>query len=157
MARPHRAHGKSTGLSGYGGQTHVTDPAHVACTVEAVDRQPVCPNLHRSGGDAGVEVVGKPQEPRRQFLQPDPSMTIVRDASKEGCGGPHVRLGDLGSMVSGMDQMPHEMFGAPSGVVGWCGCECPVRQLFYSCVLQQGRRDAVPLLVPPGSASLGVV
>ena len=100
----------------------------------------------------------------RPFLRPDPTMTIVTDASMEGWGG---HLGDW--VISG--QWPrawakHHINWLELQAVwltlqhflllGHC-CGCPYGQYHYSGLHQQGGWNSVPHLVLPGTGPVGLV
>ena len=155
-------------LTSLSSQTHSPHPAHVPGTVETVQGQSVCPDLRKSGGVTGVEMVGGPQEPLSGSSVPPTRSDYVHGDGcfQGGLGRPFGRLDGLMSMVSGGDQTSHKLVGAPSSVVdhqtfpislGWCSCRCHIRQHDYGCVHQQGRWDAIPFLVSLGSAGLGLV
>ena len=96
----------------------------------------------------------------RPFLHPDPTMSIITDASKEGWGG---HLGDL--VVSGhwsrawakrhINWLELQAVW-PTSVAGHC-CGCHFRQYHHGCLYQQGGRDSVPVSVPFGTGRLGMV
>ena len=102
----------------------------------------------------------------RPFLHPDPTMSIVTDASKEGWGGHLWRLGGLRALVKSLGQATHQLARASSGlanpeafptsVAGHC-CGCHFRQYHHGCLYQQGGRDSVPVSVPLGTGRLGMV
>ena len=83
----------------HGGSPHAADPADAPRSVDAGLRQPLRAHLSERGNPRQVIMVGVEANLRvgRPFLHPDPTMSIVTDASKEGWGG---HLGDL--VVSGL-------------------------------------------------------
>ena len=99
----------------------------------------------------------------RPFLRPDPTMTIVTNASMEGWGG---HLGDLGPVVVGLGQTPHQLARAPGNMAdlaafpasgaGHC-CGCPYGQFHHSGLYKQGGWNSVPHLVLPGTGPMGLV
>ena len=90
----------------------------------------------------------------RPFLRPDPAMTIVTDASMEGWGGHLGDWVDLGPVVVGLGQTPHQLArttgsvahsaALPASGTGHC-CGCPYGQYHYSGLHQQGGWNSVSL------------
>ena len=83
-----------------------------------------------------------------------------------GLGRSPRRLGDLGPVVIGLGQTPHQLARAPGSMAdlaafpasgaGHC-CGCPYGQFHHSGLYQQGGWNSVPHLVLPGTGPMGLV
>ena len=130
--------------------------------------QPVPPYISgpRVGhGIGGVGVTGQP-DGRPPVPQAGSDYDNSHGCLHGGLGSSPRRLGDLGPVVEGMGQTPHQLARAPGSMAdlaafpasaaGHC-CGCLFRQFHYSSQYQQGGRNSVPLPVPPGTAAMGMV
>ena len=159
---------QSTRASPHGSDSHSLDTTNAPQTVDASFGQPIHPNIPGPRVGHGIGVVGITGQPDGR-----PSVPQARSVYDDSYGCLHGRLGrsprrlgDLGPVVVGLGQTPHQLARAPGSVAdfaafpasgtGHC-CGCPYGQFHHSGLYQQGGRDSVPHLVLPGTGPMGLV
>ena len=130
--------------------------------------QPIPLNIPGPWVAQGIGVVGITGQPDGR--PPGPQAGSDYDDSygclHGGLGRSPRRLGDLGPVVVGLGQTPHQLARAPGSMTdlaaspasgaGHC-CGCPYGQFHHSGLYQQGGWNSVPHLVLPGTGPMGLV
>ena len=168
LAEALRTSVESTRVSPHGGDSHSSCPAYAPQPVDASLGQSIPPNIPGPRVAQGIGVVGIKGQPDGR--PPVPQARSDYDDSYEclhgGLGRSPRRLGDLGPVVVGLDQTPHQLARAPGSMAdlvafpasgtGHC-CGCPYRQFHQSSLYQQGGWNSVSHLVLPGTGPMGLV
>ena len=147
---------------------HSSYPTYAPQSVDTSVGQPIPPDIPRPRVAQGSRVVGVTGQPDGR--PPVPQARSDYDNS-HGClhgglGRSPRRLGDLGPVVVGLGQTPHQLARTTGSVAdsaallasgpGHC-CGCPYGQYHYSGLHQQGGWNSVSHLVLPGTRSMGLV
>ena len=168
LAEALRTSVESTRVSPHGGDSHSSCPAYAPQPVDASLGQSIPPNIPGPRVAQGIGVVGIKGQPDGR--PPVPQARSDYDDSYEclhgGLGRSPRRLGDLGPVVVGLGQTPHQLARAPGSMAdlvafpasgtGHC-CGCPYRQFHQSSLYQQGGWNSVSHLVLPGTGPMGLV
>ena len=168
LAEALRTSVQSTQVSPHGGDSHSSYPAYAPQPVDAGLGQPIPPNIPGPRVAQGIGVVGITGQPdgRTPVPQAGSNYDDSYGCLQEGLGRSPRRLGDLGPVVVGLGQTPHQLARAPGSMAnlaafpasgaGHC-CGCPYRQFHHSGLYQQGGWNSVPHLVLPCTGPMGLV
>ena len=149
LAEALRTFVQSTRVSPHGGDSHSSYPAYAPQPVDAGLGQPIPPNIPGPRVAQGIGVVGITGQPDGR--PPVPQAGSDYDDSygclHGGLGRSPRRLGELGPVVVGLGQTPHQLARAPGSMAdlaafpasgaGHC-CGCPYGQFHHSGLYQQG-------------------
>ena len=140
LAEASRQSVQSSRVGPHGGDTHSSNPIDAPQSDDADFGQLVPPYISGPRVSHGIGIVGVAGQPddRPPVPQAGSDYDNSHGCLHRGLGRSPGRLGDLGPVVEGMGQTPHQLARAPGSMVdlatfpasaaGHC-CGCPFRQL----------------------------